>query len=336
MELCAAEYYNRNPQTYLSTINNFKLLIDIIGPEPVIKLLFRGDDDELLRIIKTNLPEKQSARLLVLLDTESKKLSDKNVALHSEVRELLCELYKTINKKDIRENPEIMYSFFYENEYNDVKLLDSAYLNVKKMKDVEHSNSFIIDLQDSIDSGIIQLQQFVIAIKDVTNIEEYNELSKEETIKLNPYYIFDKDSMLYGIIDYKKHLFYELDSPAESSTFKEINGLYVYDNSKVKGKYISFMEAFEKGYVGIKATTTFSQSDFEKDENIANKWTSIITKMKYVSNNPNIVLPSYYGHDDKIVISIQRPGLKVRFKEQYENLYNIVSQLDYSESKSLS
>ena len=344
-ELCSAEYYNYKPDSYLSAVNNLKLLIEIIGPEPIIKLLFSGDDDEFLRIIRTNLPKEQSTRLLALLNTQAENHTDK---VHNEIRELLCELYKAINKKDIREDQDIMYSYIYENGTYEIGSSDCVYLNVKKMKDVEQISNVKVDVQEFIDKGIIQSQEFVVARKNVANMEEYNNLSKKEDVRFYYYYIDNhhlsiEDAMLYGIIDYANKIFYEFDSPDNESKFEydNHNKNYICDKSKVKGKDISLIEAFEKGYIGVTAETTFTQSDFENDENIASNWYLVGIEMRYTSNNPNIVFNNSIRMGDKVVsfygktfMNIKRPGLKQRFKDQYDRLCNIVYQ--YNDSKSFS
>ena len=58
-EIISTEYYNTTLDKYEKAIINTKILLEIVGPEPIWKLNFAGDDTELVSIINENLESKK-------------------------------------------------------------------------------------------------------------------------------------------------------------------------------------------------------------------------------------------------------------------------------------
>ncbi len=328
-ELSGAEYYNRSIDSYLFSIMNLKLLMDVIGPKPVIDLLYRGDDDEFLKIVRTNFSSEKSARFLALLDTNSNDLSNINVDLHNEVRELICDLYKAIYKQEINEDKDIMYSILYD----DNKIQDnSKYFNIRKMEDVEQY-TIKAKIQKLLDNGFIKLQKYVVAKKDVMSIEEYDQLLKDNNNILTPCNNFMITHKLYGIISQDKKLFYLFDKPLEQGEFTYKDGQVIYDSTMVTGRNITIDDAYRKGYIGMQVLAKFSEETFDED----GEWIYIDTEQRFTSNNPNVTIPNSYNNQyEKIIINVNRPGLKERFKDQYQELCQLIAFNKNAGNKSLS
>ncbi len=58
-EIISTEYYDTSLDKYEKAIINTKILLEIVGPEPIWKLNFAGDDTELVSIINENLEPKK-------------------------------------------------------------------------------------------------------------------------------------------------------------------------------------------------------------------------------------------------------------------------------------
>lgn len=328
-ELCSAEYYNYKLGTYLSAINNLKLLMDIIGPEPIIKLLFSGDDDDFLRIIRTNLPKEQSNRLLALLNTNSDNHTDE---VHNEIRELLCKLYKALNGRDIQDDPDIMYDLIYENDHNNrgnsMYQHSAIYFNVREMPEVEKYNSYKVEPEQLVGKGLIKPITYYSANRNIFDWDEYEKLAGDNTVSIYVGNSIILNGYVYGVLDHKNDCFYLFDNPLGDGEYSVSESGIEYDKTKVTGKSIPILEAFKRGYLYLLAQKVLSENEVIDDT-----W-FITERTKYVSTNPNIEIKN--GDENNLLLNFSRPGLKARFKEQYENLSKYLNIYEKDSGKALS
>lgn len=99
-EIISNEYYDIPIDAYEKAVINSKILLKIVGPEPIWKLNFSGDDTELVSIISENLESEKAQNLLKLL----KKKPNSQENINEEIRILLKELYFNINHTDMNDN----------------------------------------------------------------------------------------------------------------------------------------------------------------------------------------------------------------------------------------
>ena len=129
-ELLAHEYFDEPIIAYYNGVKNLQLLIEIIGPEPIIKMIFAGDDNTFNNILKNNLSNSEYEKLISYFQDSS--IIDSSNKENDEIKELLCTLYKNIYGKDITEDQEILYSFYYDN-YFFIEDKIRYFLNTRKM-----------------------------------------------------------------------------------------------------------------------------------------------------------------------------------------------------------
>ena len=90
---------------YEIAVKNTKILMEIVGPVPIWKLNFSGDDTDLVNIIRENLEEEKANELISLLKEKPNNSKIKN--LDKSIETLLSEMYQNMYGEDMRNNPFI-------------------------------------------------------------------------------------------------------------------------------------------------------------------------------------------------------------------------------------
>ncbi len=105
-EIISCEYDKKCVnKSYLEPVNNTKILMEIVGPEPVWKLNFSGDDTDLVNVIRENLEEEQADKLISLLKEKPGK--NQIEGLDTDITDLLSQMYQNMYGEDMRNNPFI-------------------------------------------------------------------------------------------------------------------------------------------------------------------------------------------------------------------------------------
>lgn len=118
--------------SYLEPVKNTKILMEIIGPEPIWKLNFSGNDTDLVNTISANLDEEKASKLISLLKENPSETKIENLDLN--ITDLLSQMYINMYGEDMRTNPFIdcllgngeMHNRYYFN--SDKILKESPYV----------------------------------------------------------------------------------------------------------------------------------------------------------------------------------------------------------------
>ena len=299
-ELVASEYYDFEVVSYSKAVSNLELLIDIVGPEPIWKLIFGGDSKDFCDIIRNNLDSDDSEALLSALCASAKVTSDNNSSIHDEIKELLCRLYKSMYHKDIKDDPDIMYDLMYSSGYPRKSKTNFNYLNYRGM---ENTGCFEVDGVDALLENSKYLEKTgVCYCRKRINLGIFDELSEEEAknviIKSN----YKDDIFSYGEWDNNKKMFYLFDNgPILSTEYTDSEFL------SIPGKYIDIFYAFYDGYVSIYLY------DYIARDKVPERWE--IIRDTYSSKDERIV----YNNDTNSVTFFKR-GFAERFPEQYQRM----------------
>lgn len=141
-ELMLKEYFNEKVISYKSGVKNLMLLIDVIGVEPVMQLVFAGNSDSFENILKENL-DSENYNLLISYFKDASLCSGHNQE-NKEIRLILCSLYQNLYHKDINDDSNILYNTIYKDnkiKCNDIKkfYINQRYVNnlsLKRSKEV--------------------------------------------------------------------------------------------------------------------------------------------------------------------------------------------------------
>lgn len=155
-DLMTKEFYKLDSSAYELAVDNLKLLINIIGPDPVMELLFGGNDEKFDNILKSNLSVKDYLTIKHHLKISAAEVSyDKEY--HDEIRQILYRLYSSIYKRDIYDDPNMIFMQDKNHIYGKDAYVrdDRVVLNTSRMNDKEEIVIITPDYQKLIDLGIL-------------------------------------------------------------------------------------------------------------------------------------------------------------------------------------
>ena len=291
-ELMSVEYFDfEGPDSYVNGVTTLKLLIDIIGPEPILKTVFGGDMADLEEILKNNLNDDEYDKLT---DYMQKSPSDTNEN-EEEIRGLLCTLYKNMYGRDISEDPNIFYDIFYKDSENYLKYLSRGedtriFLNKSRMSDNQVLIFDVNYLTDQENCAWMVTSKTKESIRRDVDVDEYMASYNKEG------YLFDLPENAYISDGYV--YFYESVSVNEE-------GHVVYEGLL---NITSIDDAVRTGYV-----VPYLASSIDIGENVPEGWKYNLSPegtpwytSERISNVPNSVI-----EHSKLIVDIE--GIKERF-----------------------
>lgn len=307
--LMTSEYFYVDSVSYEDAVDNLKLLINIVGPEPIFKLVFGGDDSDLLKIFRDNLLPSEASDLVEKLQEHPE--SDMDSLQYQSVRESLFKLYKNMYGNDISEDLELSLLFL-----SDSRTLNNScnicYLNVGRILEEGNGYLFLVnsntDKQKLVDEGYITIKDCEYFKKDIS-YEDYVNLGSKDRSKV----IFNDDfssDTLPGCINNNNNTssFYLLDDSVEKDEYITKEGCDVVSIRNLPGREISLVTAFKDGYVD--ASLVKERSEIS---NLAG-WDYYYTTFgKCTSLNPDIICN---GSD---VLYCTR-SMMSKFPEQYSRI----------------
>ena len=306
--LMAKEFYNLDSSSYPDAVDNLKLLISIVGPEPIYKLVFGGDDSDLLKIFRDNLTNDEVISLVEELCNSPS--NTKESEQYQFIRESLFKLYKNMYGSDISDNAELALIFLNE-ESNDS--CSPLYLNVYKILNDGDERSILINDDNGkrilVELGYLNVMSGEYYKKDIS-YDEYIQLNLEDREEVTFRDSFSKD-MINGCILEKEGVstFYRLDSPVKRDDYLTETGYDKHSIKELPGKKISLVEAFETG--DVEATLKKEKSDITDMEG----WTYCDTKSPlYVSTNPNVTVLK----TGEVLYTTE--SMKAKFSDQYSRI----------------
>ena len=166
-ELISHEFYGETINSYKEGIKRTKVLMEIIGVEPILSCNFEENDAYLESSIKQYLSEEDANRLLKLLETSGLKMDKEEI--HEEIDGLLAKMYYNKTNKDI--SADIMINLIYQDYCDERIYFNSTLENYNK-------DFYLIDQKETIDE---------LELNDIVNsniVEEYT-YSITETKTIN-------------------------------------------------------------------------------------------------------------------------------------------------------
>ena len=188
-EIISAEYYNDcSINAYYEQVRQLKILMEIIGPEPIWHYNFTGDFSMIEERVKPNLSNEDYKIFMDCLIFDYDNYDDKIQKIAS-FKEVLNNLYKNIYNADIKNDAIINLI------NNNDKTLCRYYFN-KKYINKYNSYCYVQDLKHCVilskEEAILNDYVFpYIMIKQYIDPEDYNEISKHEIIHVENKYIDD-------------------------------------------------------------------------------------------------------------------------------------------------
>ena len=119
-EIVIEEYYNNYVTIYYEARNNISILMEIIGPEPIMRLSFNNEIETFEKIIKSYLDKKDANKLLNEFKLKATKIEYKGSILkeanHELIREMLGKMYEKKYPGKKMEDDPVIYQILNNNE----------------------------------------------------------------------------------------------------------------------------------------------------------------------------------------------------------------------------
>ena len=182
-EIVQEEYFNISTRTYYEARKNISILMEIIGPEPIMRLSFNDEIENFEKIIKSYLDKEDANILLNEFKLEATKIEYKGSILkeanHELIREMLGKMYEKkypgkkmeddpIIQQYLNENTEFMYNRYYLNQHT-----EEFYI----------SKEMILDTYSPFNNIENQLSKISYIEKDSLTKEEALECINNNTLK---------------------------------------------------------------------------------------------------------------------------------------------------------
>ena len=231
-EIISDEYSNQDDmhKAYLNQVKSVKILMEIIGPEPIWHYTFTGDSSQIEEKVKPYLTSEEYDEFLtdLVYDLQNDEINEKRT---QSLNNILSILYKNIYGEDINNNEIIslinnekpLVRYYFNSRF--INEENSYYLTNEKIE---------ISLDEAIKLGVVK-----------ANATRERELSHEEVLK----YIQNNEIIINRQIDYTN-----TSINIEKETIK---GNKLYITGTINGKYYEdtdIDELYQLGYINVTYT----------------------------------------------------------------------------------
>ena len=182
-ELFSYEYYDAEIRSYKDWVTRVKVLLEIIGPKPILECNFNSDS-LLEESINKYLEKDDAIELLDAFTTTSTELGTMNKTeikeLNDKVDRLLAKMYHNKNLKNI-EDDYLINLIYMDNNFENSDLKNRYYFNSHKEefynKTLLHESLYIADYNDAYDMILSdRVDKYVWESNKIYNEDEYNYL----------------------------------------------------------------------------------------------------------------------------------------------------------------
>lgn len=300
-ELISYEYYNDDISSYIDEVLRLRVLMEIIGPKPILECNFYDNDSSFEKEIKKYLDENDSKRLLELFKSSSDDLYDgeNETIINKEIDSLLSTMYYNKNKKDIKDDKMIKAI------YNGDRSIKRYYFNQNKKE---------FDQEIKLNRRTYELEKETI--DDVKNSDKVE------------YYTYS-DSKRFEEKTYQSLTVKEISNYDEVSiSYRPTNGITMsFDddnniNYYINGENYNQNEAYENGYLEkifiltkSKTVNSFKDIDLNNCSNL-----KITYKDGTIGQTTYNKTTKTWGPVIKFKIEYDiEPSIKNKFSNQFSN-----------------
>lgn len=309
-ELFAEEYFDvAIDSSYDKGVNSLKLLVEIIGIDPILKGVFGGDYTDFENILMNNL---DTSDFKQIVDYMSKRPGDV-VDKEEEIRRIFSELYMNMYGQDIRDDENILYSILYEQDDGSIvsDMSDRRYyFNRSKMSEKENVVVQLKDLFSRGDDNSIFVKEDKYLVSRQLESDEYIQYIGNDDVELG-YESFCNNGLKIG----DEYIIYE-------HTYIDANGDIRYTDPVCT---MSILEAIENDYLGVKLYGEVSANHNDTDL-LLDGWEYVYDSngQKIISNSSyNCKLTNAYQDNDQLIIS--RKSIKNRFDVKIRESLSLVT-----------
>ncbi len=185
-EIIKSEYYKERPEAYSEARKRLCILMEMIGPKPIMECNFKGDTSPFEDAIYKNL-EKEDAEELLELFTKSPFYDEKSEEINIKIDTLLGKMYKNITGNDIS-NDELINYIYNNSTINRVYFNQNSLGFYEKFIKGEFENSeYILMSYESLKEYDGISKYIDIKSEDISE-EEYKNIVPNENERVYSYY----------------------------------------------------------------------------------------------------------------------------------------------------
>ena len=187
-EIMEYEFFDQPCDGYGDIVRRTKVLMEIVGPQPIIDCNFSGDTKTFEDSIGQYLSEPDKKKMLKLLSTPATQLyksKEFTNSVNSGIDELLAKMYKNKTGKDIKDDQMIQYIYsfnpvrrIYFNpnkiEYNEKCILPSKRENIDEL-----------EMSDIVDSNKVKFFQYSKKVTSVDGDTKVKYFQNQVTTNIN-------------------------------------------------------------------------------------------------------------------------------------------------------
>ena len=279
-EIISHEYFGVKENSYMSACVFLKILIDVVGPKPVLDLIFKDDSMQLFNILKNNLSKDSYKSILLFISQRPEKLKSSD---YNKANDIIAELYENIYGTSIYDNRNI-YMPTDDGDYS--YIVKKAYFNVRNMEEGKRV------IKTDVLEGLISKGEITGEI-----VHQYGEeIGKEE-------YSANITSPNVCFVPLNKYSFYSKSEDGKDLYTIEVDG---------ETKIATLDEILKNNYVKYKYYRIYSISKEKKDYIDGHPY--INSRTNYTSKKEDLQI-SYVGG----VNCYQVVPISLRFKNQFSH-----------------
>lgn len=195
-EIMSSEYYNIDISGYNNECIVLKILMEIIGSEPIWEATIIGNDSKLEKSIKELLTEEDANKLLDLFKKTPSEFKDgEEEAANSEIYKYLRQMYYNKNNSEMFAD-QLICSIYLGQDKN------RLYFDTDRRTNPDKYEIYTISLDDALSEGIIEEHYYEVYSDEDTNEKYKISISEDEVydkILDGKIVVYDADSLVDGI-----------------------------------------------------------------------------------------------------------------------------------------
>ena len=195
-EIMSSEYYNIDISGYNNECIVLKILMEIIGSEPIWEATIIGNDSKLEKSIKELLTEEDANKLLDLFKKTPSEFNDGEEEIaNSEIYKYLRQMYYNKTNGEMFAD-QLICSIYLGQDKN------RLYFDTDRRTDPDKYEIYTISLDDALSEGIIEEHYYEVYSDEDTNEKYKISISEDEVydkILDGKIVVYDADSLVDGI-----------------------------------------------------------------------------------------------------------------------------------------
>lgn len=160
-EIIAYEYYDAPVDSYLEEVKRTRVLMEIVGSDPVWQSNFSGDSSKLHELLKHNLSSEDYESVCRILKTSPGNTTDEKMnQVNQRFDEILSRLYENIYHEPIENNQaiQLIYQSISTDPNFHMDVVRHYFNRTEDYEDIpDFSISYVLPIDEAVDKGLVDV-----------------------------------------------------------------------------------------------------------------------------------------------------------------------------------